>query len=179
MILETLLLATALIGDSVTISGFGLTMHGLQPDPGAARLMDNKITSDGRFAYHPEIGVLVKSGNWQYGATYLQDCFNHPAGMIGGGPKIDFLNYFSVGALFGLYIREEPMTYGYAIREKTYVYTPEKMPLSRTVKGIDIGLLPGATLSARVPITKKVDFETNVLINGFLNHASFGIRVNY
>src|SRR4051812_2191379 len=107
--LSTILLAFALTGDtSVTLHGFGVTNHGQDQSEYAATQMPRKITSNGSFVWHPEFGVTVKTPHLQLGALYLRDCFNKNAGTVYIGPKWDFLRYFSLGAIVGMYDRESP-----------------------------------------------------------------------
>lgn len=159
------ILLAAILGDggSITINGPGMTYHG-SLDPASYKLMKHRI--GGNTVLHPiEFGLTYKKNNLQLGADYLKDCFGHNAGTIFIGPKVDFWKYFSVGGMFGGYIRETMK--GGAI------------PLVKTFKGVDVMPMAGGTFAVAIPISKHAAVEVNSLINFYDNHANIGLRLGF
>jgi hypothetical protein len=150
---------------SVTLTGIGITAHGIKPGEWAAHEMKNKITADGRVAYNPQAGLIVKTEHWQYTGTYLRDCFNADAALVGAGPKVNLGNYFSIGSIFGFYGRDG--------REGN------KLPLTFRVKGFEVTPFAAGTFSVEIPITKHISVESNTAINFFINHSNVGLKLKF
>jgi hypothetical protein len=171
--LGTILLALALTGDtSVTLHGFGVTNHGLDQSEYAIGKMPHKITHDGSFVWHPELGVTVKTDYLQFGALYLKDCFNNNAGTVYIGPKFDFLGYFSLGGIVGGYVRQTPNVDSNGVRLNN-------LPLSIKTKFGEIAPLAAVTASVTIPVYKNVGLEFNAMSNLYISHGNVGIKFTF
>lgn len=181
--LATVLLALALTGDtSLTIHGLGLTRHGLDQSQFAASQMPNKLTDSGQWVWHPEIGLTLKTDHMQVGALYLQDCFDNPAGTIFIGPKVDFLKFFSVGGIAGVYVRKAPNQDLIRVPNKVGSFETGKfndMPLSTHIKGAEVSPLVAATASVTIPVYKNVGLEFNVMSNIYITHGNVGLKFTF
>lgn len=160
------ILFLALIGDSqsLTLTGPGATFHGYLGN-GSYSLMKHRI-GDNSVLNPIEFGLLYKTKYWQFDADYLKDCFGHPAGTLVGGPKIDFLNYFSAGIAIGGYIRKTMIDSG-------------GLPFVYTGHGIDLMPMGGVTLSGTIPVTKRIGIEINTMSNGVVNHGNVGLKIGF
>lgn len=172
------LLTSLLISNSLTISPVGLTLHGIKPGPEAASLMKNKVTSNGQVALHPEFNIMLKTDKWQYSAFFLKDCFDNPAGGLVLGPKMDLGKYVTIGAIGGLYIRQNPVTSSTTYKGRTDVKIQD-IPLAKSIGHTQIAPMAAATISFEVPITDKLSIETNAAINVFINHVTTGLKVRF
>lgn len=152
-----------IIGYSITINGPGLTQHGMITKD-TYSLMKHRI--GGKAVVHPvEFGLTVKSEHFQVGADYLHDCFDNPAGAFYFGPKVDFLRYFSMGGVAGLYVRGETKS--------------NDLPIKKVFKGLDLIPLAGATFSITVPVTKHLGIEVNTLSNFYITHSTIGLKIGF
>lgn len=155
-------LSAACNADSLTISPIGLSFHGKSNSelaPYAPRKLDKKAD----WTWHPEINLIYKQKYMQYSLFYMKDTVNQHAGGFQIGPKFDFLKFFSLGISLGLLIRSDRY-YG---------------SINWSVNNVQFIPMGGLTASIKVPIYHRYSFETNLLANGFINHAVAGIRIDW
>lgn len=151
------------LADSLTVSGPGFTHHGVLTNT-QYRRMKHRIGL--KAVVHPiELGLTYKSEYLQAGAIYLKDCWNNHAGMTFIGTKVDFLTYFALGGVVGLYAREH--------------INQSDIPLVKTIGIVDIIPIGGATLSVNVPLTDKVGLEVNTLSNFYITHSNIGLKFSF
>lgn len=148
--------------DSLTVSPIGLTFHGKENSE-LAPYAPRKLDKNAAWTWHPELNVTYKQKYFQYTAFFMKDTINEPAGGLLFGPKYDLSRYFSLGIAGGPYFRPAR-------------YTP--VPDFR-IGGVQCMLMGGLTFSVAVPITSKLSIETNLLINGFINHGVGGLRLEF
>lgn len=168
---------------SISLTGIGITVHGKTPGPLAKPKLDNKIGSSGRWAYNPQVGVIVRKGYFQGAAVYLKDCFNNNAGLVGIGPQVQ-LGYVTFGSLFGAYARKVPSSDTFYVGDgkghtTATVVQVNNLPLSKKVGKVEIAPMAAATVSVEIPMTKHISLEFNGAVNVYLNHFNTGLRFNF
>jgi len=148
--------------DSISLSPLGLTFHGKSQSE-LAPLAPRKLDKNADWTWHPEVNLTYKSKHMQYSVFFMKDTINDPSGGFFLGPKIDFLSVFSVGVVGGTLVRPE-----------------RHFPLFSIKKaGIQVIPMGGATFSIKIPLDKRVFLENNYLLNGYVNHGTIGLGVNF
>ena len=105
----TLILFTIANAQQNQLSLFGLTIHGVEVNRGAAGDMRNKITSDGILALNPQFNYTkVYEDNTMVNTSIVIDCYAAYATFLGYGKKYKIDNNFYLGYVAGLYSRIKP-----------------------------------------------------------------------
>jgi len=173
----TLLLLFSLpaVAGEVTVSSFGVTYHGLGVSEEIAEKMPYKLTSNGDYVYHPVNFTLryKDDDNQQFVLTYLKDCFDMQAGVIGIGHHWTWWR-LGIGYLSGVYVREKL----YFTNAEGRVVTTEDLPNFIENNGIQYIPLVFLTSSLRLKVSEPyIDllFAGNV----YLNHLELGVAFGW
>lgn len=157
------LISQFLISYSLTVSPFSVTNHlNMKPN-----VEDNLSRAWRANTLHPQFSFIFKTDYTQSIVWYFKDSFDHHAGGVGFGPKIDLIGpYFTLGGLFGGYVREN-----------------SNQNETRVAKNIGNGLqfLPVAmaTASIFIPISKDSGPEVNCGSAVVLTNCQFGWRMSW
>lgn len=162
----SMLIAILLVSDSLTISPVGFTFHGVAPNEAAQKHMPYKLSSDGRWTFHPSIGIHYKNGHFQTAAWYFKDSFGNSAGGLLAGYNLPISKYFNIGILGGPYIRKSESNIN-------------KFPISYKTDKLEIVPLVLLNASVAIPITKKIYLETGVSGNYAVNFFTTGVRLDF
>lgn len=160
--------------NSLTLTLGGISLHGLRQGDYSRKIMENKLTSNGRVAYNPQLGLIYKTDNWQFSGIFLQDCYGKAAGELSVGPKIEFLKFFSVGSVLGVYVRQAlpPNPDNPTEAASDFIFL-------KKIKNLEVMPLAGLTFSFEVPIAKNVAIESNTIFNFFVNHSNIGLKFKF
>ena len=150
---------------SLTVSPLSITFHPLI-DKVAKEKLANKVNNSST-TLHPGIHLVYKSGRTITGAYLFKDSFGNVGGGVLHGINYTFLNYFSIGAAAGAYVRER---------------TPENIkdfPVSIKTEKIEVTPLGGVTVGAEVPINNVHGIEANCLLTVMANNCSIGLKFKW
>lgn len=170
-LLFTLLLPFTVVAErSLTLSPFSATYHGtVDKDSPAYRAMDHS-QGDGRLTRHLGLSAKLKDGNDTYSAFVFKDSFKNLAGGLIYGQEFDFLKYISIGVAGGLYVREQPSKTNPGVKN---------FPISIKLEDVEIAPMGGVTAKVGVPVTKKINVETNCLANLIINNCQLGLGFKF
>lgn len=151
-----------LLADSLTISPIGLSHHGKSNEE-LSSISPRKLDRLATWTWHPEFNLIYKTKYTQSSVFYMQDTIDRPIAGATFGLKYPIFNYFDVGGVLGAMGRQ-----------------PRATGFPDVLMG-NVQILPvfGATFSARLPITKHISIETNLLLNGVLDHGIAGLRFDW
>lgn len=149
----------------VHISPLSFTFHP-RANAAAKKTFPNSINGSGT-TYHLGVHTKIDYGRSSTALWVFQDSFGKLAGGGMQGFNYRFLNYFSIGAMGGIYIRQK-------IPNEV-----KDFPVSVSIKDIEVLPIGGITGGVTVPVTKKVGVSTNCVVTVLVNNCSMGLRLRF
>lgn len=171
------LLSSQAFAFDLYVSTAGVTYHGYSVNDELAGEMPHRITDDGKWVYHPQdVTLSVRFQNSFHTVfTYLRDCFDEPAMMLGAGNQARLTERLGVGYLVGLYMRRRH----YFIDEEGGLSQPADMPL--TISSGREDFMPTAMVTASYDFMRDGNWRAALLFagNGWINHLELGLGYSW
>jgi hypothetical protein len=157
----SILLSQLLVGATLTLSPISATYHFEHlGEKTPYHIVNNDLT------YHAQLSALYTTEHMQYAAFFMKDTFDHPAGGLVLGPKVDiWKNYISIGAVTGLYFRQS--------------FPVNKFPMSYKIGKIEAVPLVMGTFNIAIPISKRLDLNIATEVAPILVHTDLGLRIHF
>lgn len=157
--------------DTLELIGPGATWHVI--DGGASYLYDNKISSDGRLLYTPEIGIRKThiDAETLYNSFTLFRANNSIGSPVYGGlggTGVQFFHMFQAGFIFG----------GYIQNDEDYRYMGI-VPFSVTGGSNAFVPLVGLEMNFKVDLSKKFFLGINNIITPVITNSNLSLGYKY